>query len=137
MCDIDAFPPPTINWKHGEDIINNNSTFQISHFASADERTTSTLRVSSYLVIDLELLAQHGQLFQIVSVGPKQFGLYTCEAANRHGSKSQTVELYETQSPICPPLCGSTDLNDGGTPSAGLPLTSLTILAVSTAVMIY
>lgn len=51
-----------------------------------------------------------------MSVGPEQFGLYVCEAANRHGSKAQTLEVYESKTPICPPLCGSTDLN--GVPSS-------------------
>jgi len=47
---------------------------------------------------------------QVVSVGRDQFGMYTCEAKNRHGASSKNMELYETKSPICPPLCGKTDL---------------------------
>jgi hypothetical protein len=45
-CFVQAFPPPAINWKRGDEIITNNGSFHISHFASADEKTTSTLRVS-------------------------------------------------------------------------------------------
>ena len=36
-------------------------------------------------------------LLQILSVGKDQFGKYTCEASNRHGTASQHMELYESQ----------------------------------------
>ena len=34
---------------------------------------------------------------QILSVTKEQFGKYTCEASNRHGSASQHMDLYESQ----------------------------------------
>jgi hypothetical protein len=48
VCEIEAYPPPAIYWKRGEIVITNNSTFQISHFTSSDEKTTSTLKVSGF-----------------------------------------------------------------------------------------
>ena len=43
-----------------------------------------------------------------------QFGEYTCEASNRHGSASAKMELYESRIPICPPVCGDYNLNGAG-----------------------
>ena len=52
--------------------------------------------------------------FQISGVDEDQFGEYTCEASNRHGSASEKMELYESRIPICPPVCGDYNLNGGG-----------------------
>ena len=41
----------------------------------------------------------------------EDFGKYTCEAGNKYGKDTQHLELYESSIPICPPLCGDTDLN--------------------------
>ena len=49
--------------------------------------------------------------FQIYSVYEEDFGKYTCEAGNKYGKDTQHLELYESSIPICPPLCGDTDLN--------------------------
>ena len=46
-CEIEAFPAPAIIWKKNNEVIRNNSTFEISHFASADEKTTSNLHVNN------------------------------------------------------------------------------------------
>ena len=51
--------------------------------------------------------------FQIYSAYPEDFGKYTCDAGNRYGSATQHMELYSTEMPICPPLCGDTNLNSG------------------------
>ncbi len=45
VCEIKAFPPPAILWKKNGTLIKNSGSHQITHFASADELTTSTLKV--------------------------------------------------------------------------------------------
>ena len=50
---------------------------------------------------------------QISGVDEDQFGEYTCEASNRHGTASEKMELYESRIPICPPVCGDYNLNGG------------------------
>ena len=62
----------------------------------------------------------------------EQFGKYTCEASNRHGTASQHMDLYESQMAICPPVCGKTNLN--GVSRADIPFTIilLAVLAVLT-----
>jgi hypothetical protein len=59
-----------------------------------------------------------------------QFGKYTCEASNRHGSASQHMDLYESQIAICPPVCGNTNLN--GVLSGRTPLTFFTLASIAT-----
>ena len=54
-------------------------------------------------------------ILQIYSVYKEDFGQYTCEAGNKYGKTSQHLELYESSIPICPPLCGDTDLNSAAT----------------------
>lgn len=46
----------------------------ISHFATADEFTDTTIR--------------------IITIEKKQYGLYTCKAANKLGSSEAQVELF-------------------------------------------
>ena len=41
----------------------------------------------------------------------EDYGKYTCKAGNRYGTQAQEMELYESTMPICPPLCGDTNLN--------------------------
>ena len=48
LCEIEAFPPPAINWRKDNQTIRNNGTFHVTHFASADEKTTSQLKVGWY-----------------------------------------------------------------------------------------
>ena len=43
------------------------------------------------------------------------YGKYECQALNRHGKDSKMIELYKSEMPICPPLCGDTDLDSGST----------------------
>lgn len=88
-CEIEAFPPPAIYWKKNNETIKNNGTFQIAHFASADEKMTTQLKVFETTM--------------------DQFGLYTCEAMNLLGKDSQALELYKSKVPILQPL----DLNSG------------------------
>ena len=47
----------------------------------------------------------------------EDYGKYTCEAGNKYGKAIQHLELYESSIPICPPLCGDTDLNSAADPS--------------------
>lgn len=47
--------------------------YRISHFATADEYTDTTLRV--------------------ITIEKKQFGLYTCQAANKLGTAEAQLEL--------------------------------------------
>ena len=53
MCEIEAFPSPVIYWKNKNNkTIKNDGTFQISHFALADEKMTTQLKVSLLSVFD-------------------------------------------------------------------------------------
>merc|ERR1711997_118484 len=63
-CEVEASPSPVMYWKKNNKPIDNDGTFQISHFALADEITITKLTV------------------QINT--PEEFGRYTCAATNRH-----------------------------------------------------
>ena len=47
VCKIEAFPPPSIFWRkdNESEAITSHGNYQISHFASQDDITTSTLTV--------------------------------------------------------------------------------------------
>lgn len=85
-CHVVAYPPPAITWWKDEIQLSNNQHYSISHFATADEFTDTTLR--------------------ILSVEKRQYGQYQCRAANKLGNDQASVELFETVVPICPPACG-------------------------------
>jgi hypothetical protein len=85
-CHVVAYPPPAISWLKDNVILSNNQHYRISHFATADEFTDTTLRV--------------------ITIEKKQFGFYTCKAANKLGFSEAQLELQETVIPICPPACG-------------------------------
>jgi hypothetical protein len=57
---------------------------------------------------------------KVLSVTKEQFGQYTCEASNRHGTASEEMDLYESKMAICPPVCGNTNLNGGSRSEAPL-----------------
>ena len=44
-CEIKASPSPVMYWKKNNETIDNDSTFQVSHFALADEMTVTKLKV--------------------------------------------------------------------------------------------
>jgi len=94
-CHIRAFPATLINWHFvsGNEsvLIGNDGNHFINHYAESDELVISTMK--------------------IYSVNKEDFGQYTCEAGNKYGKTAQDLELYESSIPICPPLCGDTDLN--------------------------
>ena len=52
----------------------------------------------------------------MLSVTKEQYGKYSCEASNRHGTDSQPIVLYESQIAICPPVCGNINLNGATRP---------------------
>ncbi|XP_014233569.1 lachesin-like [Trichogramma pretiosum] len=85
-CHVEAYPPPGITWHKDNVQLSNNQHYSISHFATADEYTDTTLRV--------------------ITIEKKQFGEYICKAANKLGSAETRVELFETIIPVCPPACG-------------------------------
>ena len=45
-CEIKASPSPVMYWKKNNETIDNDSTFQVSHFALADEMTVTKLKVT-------------------------------------------------------------------------------------------
>jgi len=85
-CHVIAYPPPAITWWKDDIQLSNNQHYSISHFATADEFTDTTLR--------------------ILTVEKRQYGKYSCRAANKLGTVDANVELFETVIPICPPACG-------------------------------
>ncbi|CAL8130911.1 unnamed protein product [Orchesella dallaii] len=88
QCHVVAYPPPAITWLHNDVVLSNNQRYKISHFATADEYTDTTLRA--------------------ISIEKRQYGRYWCKAANKLGVAEAAVELFETIVPICPPACGVT-----------------------------
>lgn len=85
-CHVEAYPPPAIIWVKDEIILSNNQHYSISHFATADEFTDSTLRV--------------------ITIEKRQYGDYRCRAINKLGSDEAKANLFETVIPVCPPACG-------------------------------
>ncbi|XP_072948671.1 lachesin [Epargyreus clarus] len=85
-CHVEAYPPPAISWLKDEVQLSNNQHYRISHFATADEFTDTTLRV--------------------ITIEKRQYGMFTCKAQNKLGTDEGQVELFETIIPVCPPACG-------------------------------
>ncbi|XP_018328077.1 lachesin [Agrilus planipennis] len=85
-CHVEAYPPPAITWHKDGIQLSNNQHYSISHFATADEFTDTTIRV--------------------ITIEKRQYGQYMCKAANKLGSDEAYVNLFETVIPVCPPACG-------------------------------
>ncbi|CAB4058220.1 unnamed protein product [Lepeophtheirus salmonis] len=95
-CKISAFPTPGITWYR----LSNNSTdniridegnnYQLSHFAQDNGLFVTQLK--------------------IIGITEEQFGSYICKAVNKFGSAVQTIELYTSTLPICPPICKNYEL---------------------------
>ena len=68
---------------------------------------------------------------QISGVDEDQFGEYTCEASNRHGTASERMELYESRIPICPPVCGDYNLNGGEAKSCSVLLSCIVAVMIA------
>jgi neuronal growth regulator 1 len=93
-CHIEAYPPPSIIWIKDDIILSNNQHYSISHFATADEFTDSTLRV--------------------ITIEKRQYGDYKCKALNKLGSDEAKAHLFETVIPVCPPACGQAHYTSSG-----------------------
>lgn len=85
-CHVEAYPPPAILWLKDDIVLSKNQHYEISHFATADEFTDSTLRV--------------------ITIEKRQYGDYICKAVNKLGQAEAKVHLFETVIPVCPPACG-------------------------------
>ncbi|XP_003241581.1 lachesin [Acyrthosiphon pisum] len=85
-CHVEAYPPPAIIWLNNGVQLSNNQHYGISHFATTDEITDTTIR--------------------IITIENRQYGDYVCKASNVLGTTEVTVTLYETIIPVCPPACG-------------------------------
>lgn len=73
-CHVEAYPPPAIMWLKDEVQLSNNQHYSISHFATADEYTDTTIRV--------------------ITIEKRQYGEYVCRAANKLGTSETKVELF-------------------------------------------
>ncbi|KAJ6641310.1 Lachesin [Pseudolycoriella hygida] len=91
-CHIEAYPLPAIVWVKDEVQLSNNQHYSISHFATADEFTDSTIRV--------------------ITIEKRQYGDYICKAVNKLGQAEAKVNLFETVIPVCPPACGQAHYGD-------------------------
>ncbi|KAJ8978682.1 hypothetical protein NQ317_015650 [Molorchus minor] len=107
-CHVEAYPPPAISWEKDEVTLSNNQHYKISHFAVADEFTDTTLRV--------------------ISIEKRQYGYYTCKAANKLGTSEGKVNLFETVVPVCPPACGSARYAEAATLSTSTAALFITLI---------
>uniref|UniRef100_A0A1A9W9P7 Ig-like domain-containing protein n=1 Tax=Glossina brevipalpis TaxID=37001 RepID=A0A1A9W9P7_9MUSC len=107
-CHIEAYPPPAIVWLKEDIQLSNNQHYSISHFATADEYSDSTLRV--------------------ITIEKRQYGDYVCKAVNKLGHAEAKVNLFETSIPVCPPACGQAYF-DGAENPAGTLLATIGFLA--------
>ncbi|CAH0404437.1 unnamed protein product [Chilo suppressalis] len=113
-CHVEAYPPPAITWLKDEIQLSNNQHYRISHFATADEFTDTTLRV--------------------ITIEKRQYGMFTCKAQNKLGTDEGRVELFETIIPVCPPACGQARYG-GAASIAPSAATILALLATNAAAM--
>lgn len=107
-CHVEAYPPPAIIWLKDDVQLSNNQHYSISHFATADEYTDTTIRV--------------------ITIEKRQYGEYICRAANKLGTAETKVELFETIIPVCPPACGQAHYGTGVVPVSSGPLIALVLL---------
>jgi neuronal growth regulator 1 len=92
-CRIEAFPAPILNWYKDGIQLSNNQHYRVFERIAVDQYKESTLRV--------------------VSVEPKQYGTYVCKATDKLGEDEKKVYLYEAESTVCPPACGSGHYSGG------------------------
>lgn len=112
-CHIEAYPLPAIVWIKDDVQLSNNQHYSISHFATADEFTDSTIRV--------------------ITIEKRQYGDYICKAVNKLGQAEAKVYLFETVIPVCPPACGQAHYGDAAfvTPTTAI-LLAAALIAVYT-----
>jgi len=108
-CHIEAYPPPAVVWIKDGIQLSNNQHYSISHFATADEFTDSTLRV--------------------ITIEKRQYGDYICKAVNKLGSAEAKVNLFETVIPVCPPACGQAHY--GGAQSIAVSTLAVVFCAIA------
>ncbi|CAB3257431.1 unnamed protein product [Arctia plantaginis] len=106
-CHVEAYPPPAITWLKDEVQLSNNQHYRISHFATADEFTDTTIRV--------------------ITIEKRQYGTFKCKAQNKLGTDEGQVELVESIIPVCPPACGTAHYGGAYSPAPSAP--SLAALA--------
>lgn len=111
-CHIEAYPLPAIVWIKDEVQLSNNQHYSISHFATADEFTDSTIRV--------------------ITIEKRQYGDYICKAVNKLGQAEAKVHLFETVIPVCPPACGNAHYGDADfiTPTTAVILIAALVTAL-------
>lgn len=107
-CHVEAYPPPAIEWIKDGALLTNNQHQSISHFATADEYTDTTIRV--------------------ITIEKRQYGDYICKASNKLGMAETKVELFETIIPVCPPACGQAHYGTGVIPMSSGPLVAFTLI---------
>lgn len=107
-CHVEAYPPPAISWHKDDILLTNNQHYAVSHFATADEYTDTTLRV--------------------ITIEKRQYGEYVCRAANKLGTAETRVELFETIIPVCPPACGQAYYGTDVAPVSSGVLVALVLL---------
>lgn len=107
-CHVEAYPPPAIVWIKEDVQLSNNQHYSISHFATADEFTDTTIR--------------------IITIEKRQYGQYVCKAANKLGTAEARVELFESIIPVCPPACGQSRTSDAAQISASMAPILITAL---------
>ena len=73
-CKIHAFPPPSIIWKKGNDTLEDKDNYKVSHFATQDEITTSTLKVR--LIFTQSFLFSHSMFRSTLKVSGVGQGLF-------------------------------------------------------------
>lgn len=112
-CHIEAYPLPAIVWVKDDVQLSNNQHFSISHFATADEFTDSTIRV--------------------ITIEKRQYGDYICKAVNKLGQAEAKVHLFETVIPVCPPACGNAHY---GGAALVTPDTALFVITAAAATLI-
>jgi len=87
VCNINAYPTPSIIWTKDGNKIVNDYYHEVIHFAKEEGLTISSVKMSS--------------------IQPDQFGVYTCSASNVEGSSEQQIELAKTNIPVPPAPYGS------------------------------
>ncbi|XP_008550693.1 lachesin [Microplitis demolitor] len=107
-CHVEGYPVPAITWIYNDVELSNNQHYTISHFATADEYTDSTLR--------------------IITVEKRQYGDYICRAFNKLGTAESKINLYETIIPVCPPACGQAKYGAGAIPVSSGPLIAFVLI---------
>lgn len=112
-CHVEAYPPPAIVWikEDTQQVLTNNQHYSISHFATADEFSDTTIR--------------------IITIEKRQYGTYVCRAANKLGTSEKQVILFESIIPVCPPACGQTR------PSHAAHLHLSTVVVLLSAIIVF